>query len=379
MAEPRIAIIGGGMAGASAAYALAMARGDGSGVQILEAENQPGYHSTGRSAAMFLESYGPPPINALTRASRAFLESPPPGFADAPLLTPRPVMLVAAHDDVHAFEQELARHPMLEEISRDNAQALIPLLRPAPIARVAMEWDARAMDVAAIHQGYLRGFKAAAGRVVTDARVRAISRHGDAWRIETTTGLHEAEILVNASGAWADEIAALAGARPRNLQPKRRTVAIVPPPAGQDVQAWPLVADVGETFYFRAEVSDLLVSPADQTPVDACDAQPDELDIAIAVDRLENALDIKVGRVLHKWAGLRTFAPDGNPVVGWDERVDGLFWLAGQGGYGIQTAPGMGALVAALISGQPNPVPALDLDMITPARAGTNQPKEEIA
>ncbi|MEZ5666496.1 MAG: FAD-binding oxidoreductase [Alphaproteobacteria bacterium] len=340
-------------------------------ITIVEAEAQPGYHSTGRSAAMYLESYGPQPINALTGASRAFFMAPPPGFAEVPLLTPRPVMLVAAPGDEALLEAELSRHPMLSAIGVAAARAMVPLLRPAALTRAAMENDAMAMDVAAIHQGYLRGFRALGGRIVTDARVRALTRRADGWRIETPAGDFAADIVVDAAGAWADRVAALAGARPRGLQPKRRTAVIVPAPAGHDVRRWPLVSDVAETYYFRAEVGDLLVSPADQTPVEPCDAQPDEIDVAVAVDRLEHALDIAVRRVLHKWAGLRSFVGDGNPVVGWDGAVDGFFWLAGQGGYGIQSAPGMADYVAALLAGRPNPIPALDPATVAATRTIT--------
>lgn len=363
-----IAVIGAGIAGASLAAQAIAERS----VVVLEAESQPGYHSTGRSAAQYIANYGPADVRALTRASRGFFEQPPEGFSDHPLLTPRGMLTVASEEAADRLAEEVAAGAGMEAITLEKACALVPRLRRDRFAAAAYEAGSTDIDVAALHQGFLRRFRAQGGQVVTDARVEAIERTGGVWRVTTRSGVVEAETLVNAVGAWGDEVAGLAGLAPIGLQPKRRTALIVDGPE-EGCAHWPLVGDVGEEWYFKPEAgTKLLVSPADATPVPAGDVQPDELDVAIAVDRFERAVDIPVRRIEHSWAGLRTFAPDGSLVIGYAPGVDGFFWLAGQGGYGIQTAPAAGRTAWSLLKGDgvPADVAAAGLDeaMISPAR-----------
>ncbi len=343
-------VLGAGMAGAAAGYFLA----DHGRVVVLERESTPGYHSTGRSAALYTETYGNAAIRALTVASGRFFRAPPAGFADVPLLRPRGLMMIARASDKARFERDVAAGkrfaPNLRVLATSEALALCTALREEWVGHAFLEPDAMDLDVHAIHQGFLRGLKAKRGSVVTDAAAQAIAvRDGD-WHVETRAGRFIAPVLVNAAGAWADEVARLAGLPPLGFAPKRRTAVIVeadPAPSA----AWPMVADIGETFYFKPESGRLLVSPADETAMPAADAQPDEIDIAEAVARLEAATRLTVRRVLRKWAGLRTFAPDKTLVLGPDPLARGFVWVAGQGGSGIQTAAAAGRAAAALARG----------------------------
>ncbi len=359
-------IIGGGMAGASAAYELA-AHGS---VVVLERESQPGYHSTGRSAALYTQTYGHPTVRALTVASWDFYTNPPDGFSEHPLLTPRGVLLIGRADQTAALERDFTEGrrltPSVERLDAAQALARAPFLRTDYVAGAVWEPEAMDMDVHAIHTGYLRGLKARGGRLVTDAGVQALARRDGLWVAETPAGSFAAPVLVNAAGAWADVVAELAGVRPLGLVPKRRTAltfdpvfadpaitdpAITDPTWAAGLDGWPMVIDVDEQFYVKPDAGRLLLSPADETPVEPCDIQPEELDVAIAIDRLEQAARFSVRRIAHKWAGLRSFVADKVPVAGFDGDVDGFFWLAGQGGYGIQTAPAMGRTAAALATG----------------------------
>ena len=347
-------IIGGGIAGASAAYELS-SRGR---VVLLEREAQPGYHSTGRSAALYTETYGNAAIRALTGGSRPFYDAAvASGFAEHPVLTPRGVVLVGRDDQRDgldgAFRTGSGLTPSVELLDREATLALAPMLRPDYVAGAVWEPDAMDMDVHAIHQGYLRGLRARGGEVVTDAELTGLSRRDGTWRAETRAGAFEAPWVVNAAGAWADAVAGMAGLAPVGLVPKRRTAITFDPtpiPDEAGLPRWPMVCDVDETFYFKPEGGRLLGSPADETPVEPCDVQPEELDVALTVDRIEQACLFKVRRIGHRWAGLRTFAPDKSPVVGPDPEAEGFFWLAGQGGYGIQTAPGMARTAAGLLA-----------------------------
>ncbi|TFZ06206.1 FAD-binding oxidoreductase [Ramlibacter henchirensis] len=348
-------VVGAGIAGASVAYWLARdAR-----VLVLERESQPGYHSTGRSAALFMESYGTAQVRALTMASRAFLEAPPPGFADQPVLGPRGAMFVATHGQEAQLQahwdvlRQLSPHGRL--LTSAEACEITPVLRPEMVVGAAYEPDAADMDVHAIHQGYLRGVRRSGGRIVTDAEVRALRHDGTAWTVETAAGTFGAPALVNAAGAWADVLGQLAGARPLGLQPKRRSAFIFAPPPGVDVSRWPLTAGAGEDWYFKPDAGMLLGSPANVDPVDPHDVQPEELDIAIAIDRIQTMTTMTIRRPTRTWAGLRSFVPDGDLVGGWDEQAPRFFWVAAQGGYGIQTSPAMGEACAALIRGEPLP------------------------
>ena len=345
-----VAVIGAGIAGASAAYEIAQTHS----VLLLEREDQPGYHTTGRSAALFTENYGNAPIRALTIATRGFLEAPPAGFADRPILTPRGVMFLATtgQDEACAHLLASAGSPdRLREIEPADAIARVPIIRAEWLKRALYEPDAMDIDVHALHQGYLRGLRARGGQIQTAAEVTALRRDRGRWRVATRAGTVSAAKVVNAAGAWADEVAALAGARPIGLVPKRRTAFIIEPPAGIDPSPWPMICDADESFYFKPDAGRLLASPADATPSPPCDAQPEEIDVAVAVDRIETATTLSVRRIARKWAGLRSFVADGSTVVGESSNAPGFFWLAAQGGYGIQTSAAMARAAAAAVRG----------------------------
>ncbi len=352
-----VLIVGAGIAGAAAGFFLAA---DGVRVTVAEAEDFPGYHSTGRSAALFTESYGQPLIWALAAASRSFLENPPAGFAEAPLLTPRGLLHLARDDQRPRAEALFAqcRDAVADIDLIDGAAvaALVPVVRPDAAACAVHEPRACDIDVDALHQGYLRGIRAAGGTVVSGARIGGLERTGDGrWRAETKAGVLTAPVVVDAAGAWADELAGLAGLAPLGLTPKRRTAITFDPPDGVDPGAWPMVVDIDEAFYFKPDAGRVLVSPCDQTPSPPCDAQPEDLDVAIAVDRVETATTLPVPTIARKWAGLRSFFADKLPAAGFDPRADGFFWLAGQGGAGVLTSPAMGRLAAALVTGTAPP------------------------
>ena len=352
-------IIGGGIAGAAAAYFLAE-RGS---VQLLEREDAPGYHTTGRSAALYTENYGPAAVRLLTKASGAFYRDPPDGFSATPLLHPRGSMIVAPPG------QEARLQKVLEETRRTVATiraidlketlALCPMLRPEAVGAALYEPTSTDMDVNAIHQGYLRGMRARGGTLVTRAEVQALCRGDGVWTATTSAGNFTAPIVINAAGAWADEVAKLAGARPIGLAPKRRTAFLVDAPAGMDARAWPMVDDFREVVYFKPESGRILVSPMDETPMAPMDVQPDEIDIAEAVERLQAIAAIEVTRIVRKWAGLRSFVRDRVPVAGPVPEAPGYLWLAGQGGYGIMTSPAMGRIAAALAVGEAIPADIL--------------------
>lgn len=347
-----IAVIGGGIAGASVAAELAKTGAD---VRLLEREPQPGIHSTGRSAAQYTTTYGPVVIRALTRASGVYLRRGRTADGHA-LLTERPVFFVARADQRGLVSRALdAGAGALQRIDLDTAIARHPLLRPDRVTDVLEEAGACDIDVDALMQMYLRQFREANGAVMTGQEVRALDRYAGVWNLATSKGPMRAEIVVNAAGAWADEIAAMAGIPQIGIEPRRRTAALVPCPGVDDPTGWPMVVGIDEDFYVKPDAGRLLVSPADATLVPPCDAQPDELDIATGIDRAQQMLNLPVRRVEHSWAGLRCFAPDGEPVVGFERQIPGFFWLAGQGGYGIQTAPAVSRLAAALILGDPVP------------------------
>ncbi|MDN2565423.1 FAD-binding oxidoreductase [Aquibium sp. A9E412] len=360
-----IAVIGAGIAGASLASELAATHR----VVLVEREPQPGYHTTGRSAALFSTTYGPPVIRAMSRASAGFFEAPPQAFAEHALLGPRGMLMIARADQAEALEAAhaaLAEHGTVERLTGEAARQRAPLLRAGYAAGAIAEAGARDIDVHALHQGYLRRFRRAGGRLVTDAELVALAPEGGRWRVDTRAGTVLADAVVNAAGAWADAVAQMAGAAPVGLVPKRRTALIVAAPEGARPAGWPMVVDVAEEFYMKPDAGRLLVSPADETPSPPCDAQPEELDVAICVDRIERAFDIAVRRIENKWAGLRSFVADKGPVVGYAPERPGFFWLAGQGGYGIQSAPAMARAAAALVRGEALPADIADQG-VTPA------------
>ncbi|HEV7613199.1 MAG TPA: FAD-binding oxidoreductase [Steroidobacteraceae bacterium] len=342
-------IVGGGIAGAGAAYELAAF----TSVIVLERESSCGYHSTGRSAASFTENYGADTVRRLAIASRRFLENPPAGFCGQPLLAPRGMITIARSDQLELLGQQLERARVLvssiTKIDVAAAIARVPVLRRDYVAGAFMEPHSMEMDVHGLHEGFLRTAKARGARIVVNAEVHAIERNREYWSITTPAGAFRAPILINAAGAWADSIAERAGVRPLGLVPKRRTAFNVPAPPGMDIREWPMINDVAEEFYFKPDAGRLLVSPADATPSAPVDAYPDDFDVATGVERLERATTLDVQRVSRAWAGLRTFASDGVPVVGPDRTADGFFWLAGQGGYGIKTSPSLSRALASLI------------------------------
>jgi D-arginine dehydrogenase len=348
-ARADVLIIGAGIAGSALAFELA----GRASVVLLEREAQPGYHSTGRSAAMLTETYGSALVRRLAAASRGFLERPPPGFAARPLLSPRGMLHIARAAQRAALDRaEAAARALLAGLRRLDApavRALVPLLAAGYVAGGLLEPEARAIDVALLHQGYLRGLRRRGGRLVTGAEPRAIAGGSGGWEVQTAAGTFVADILVNAAGAWADEVAGLAGVAPLGLVARRRTALLLDPPAGLDPTPWPMVNDVDERFYFKPEAGRLLVSPADETPVAPCDVQPEELDVAIAVDRYETVTRHRAPRISRRWAGLRCFVADHHPVVGRDPAAPEFVWLAGQGGAGIMTAPALAQIAAGLI------------------------------
>ena len=349
-------IVGAGIAGASFAHALAPhAR-----VLLLEREAHPGVHSTGRSAAMFMESYGPPQVRALTRASRAFYEQPPAGFAEAPILSARGALYAAWQGQQVALDALLGTltdtGSVVSRIDADECLQRVPVLRADGLLGGVLEVDAMDIDVHALHQGFLRGARRAGAALWTDAElVRARAASGR-WQLELAGERRVGtRTLVDAAGAWADELAQRCGVAPLGIQPKRRSAFTFAPPAGADVRPWPTVADVDERWYFKPDAGQLLGSPANADPVSAHDVMPEELDIATGIAAIEAHTSLTIRRPTRTWAGLRSFAPDGELVVGWDAQRAAFFWLAGQGGYGIQSAAGAAQLAAALWLGAPLP------------------------
>jgi D-arginine dehydrogenase len=359
-----IAVIGAGMAGASLAAELA----PHASVFIAEAEDRPGYHSTGRSAAFWEECYGGPDVVPLTLASGPYLR-------EHGMLSPRGALYIGREEDEAKIVAFMARFAgsgaSIERLGRAALERRIPGITPQ--WRHAIHEPACAdIDVAGLHQHYLSRARKGGAELRCRARLDAAEREGDGWRLAFAGGGEvRARTLVDAAGAWADPVAELAGARALGIQPLRRTVAQLrtapPPPADL-----PLVLDISGEFYFKPEHGKLWLSPHDETPCAACDAAAEELDVALAIDRFEQVVDWRTEAVEHKWAGLRSFAPDRLPVYGYDSRVPGFFWFAGQGGFGIQTAPAAARLGAQVLLGQPRDAmtEALDPALYAPARFG---------
>jgi D-arginine dehydrogenase len=359
-----IVVIGAGIAGASAAAHLAADHR----VALIEAEEVAGYHTTGRSAAMWILNYGPPDVRVLTGASRDFFENSPEGFADVPLMHRRACVFLSPREQEPVLAGMLAEGLGLHEIALDDVHRMVPALRSGWAVRAAIEDDSFDMDVATLHQGFLRLLRHRGGALALRSRSQRIERREGRWHVETPATTFVAPVVVNAAGAWGDKVAAQAGIRPLGLQPKRRTGVIIDP-APYQVEHWPVVHDAAHSWYARTEArTRLMVTPCDETDMPPHDVQPDELDIAIAIDRMQQALDIPVKRVERAWAGLRTFTPDRSLALGWAGDAEGFFWCVGQGGYGIQTSPAAGRLVADLVSGRDPGHTARILGRVDPRR-----------
>lgn len=375
MADIDIAIIGGGISGFAAACFLAEDLGDGSRIALIERESQPGYHTTGRSAAMYTEVYGNATIRAMVRAARRFLERPEERYGGRSFLSPRGSLMIAGHDQtgrVAGFLSEMNRPDMLEEVSPDRCLELSPALKRDYVAGGVYESGAMDIDVHSLLQAYVRVFRGLGGQVIADAEVLGLQRRDGVFVVETSAGTHHAGTVVNAGGAWGDEIGRMAGAEPVGLTPKRRTALTFDPPDALPPQKWPLTFDIDEEWYFKPDAGRIMASPADETPSPPCDAQPEELDIAICIDRIETVTSLQVRRPASSWAGLRCFVDDHSPVNGFDDRIEGFYWLVGQGGYGIKTASTMARIATAKIAGKPVPDDVLefglDLDTLSVER-----------
>jgi D-arginine dehydrogenase len=367
------AVIGAGIAGASVAYEL-QSRGR---TLLLEQEPLPGHHTTGRSAAFSIESYGNRAVQLLTRAGRTMLEDPPEGFARHRLAKRCSVLWIARSEQaqrlVEHAQRSIAAGAKLSEVSAAEARLMCPVLREDQIALGVVEEQALHIDVAGLLDAYLAGFRARGGNLTTRAAVTELQSVSGAWEVCAGDTRHRANVIVNAAGAWADEIGALAGARPIGLVPMRRTAITFEPPDGVDIANWPCLIDADEAFYLKPEGAQLLASPCDETPFPPCDITPDDLEVALAVERVMNATTLEIRHVQHRWAGLRSFVADRAPVIGMDPEVPGLCWLAGQGGFGIMTAASAARAAASLIVDGTLP-PDLKTLGITPEMLAPSRP-----
>lgn len=354
-----VVVIGGGIAGVSVAHELAA----DFRVVLVEQEPHLAHHTTGRSAAVYLESFGARPVRALTRASRADYDSAPDVLGTPPLLSRRAALWVAPDDQLAHLAAMRSEQPGLALLDTDQTLAICPVLRPEHVRAALMEPEAADIDVMGLHQGYVRGATARGVEIRTAWRaVTLVPAAAGRWTVRADGDAIECADVVLAAGAWCDQLAVQAGARPLGLRPLRRTIAICPPAVATD-PAWPLVGDVDHTYYWRVEGPNILCSPADETPTEPCDARPEELDVALALERANASARLGLRSVLTTWAGIRTFAPDRCPVVGEDPRCPGLWWVAGQGGYGIQMAPAVARTLASLLrgAGLPEDVAALGI------------------
>jgi D-arginine dehydrogenase len=358
-------IIGAGIAGTSMAYFMA----NHAKVIVLERELHAGLHSTGRSAALFSESYGTPQVRALTRASRSFLERPPRGFVENSLLAPRGALVIGSREQSaqveSSYEAIRAHTPQLQLLDESQMRAMLPVLEPRFAQAGMFEPGAADIDVNALHQGFIRGLKQRGSRLECGAQIRSIERSGGEWLLEVTMRGAQphtlrAPLVIDAAGAWADEVAAIAGVAPLGIEPRRRSAFLFQPPEGAITAHWPFVTSVAEEFYFKPDAGLLLGSPANADPVRPHDVQAEELDIAIAIDHIERVTTMRIQRPLRPWAGLRSFVVDGGLVGGFDPSARGFFWVAALGGYGIQTCAAMGEACASLALGRALPTHLTD-------------------
>ena len=368
----QVVVVGGGIAGVSAAYACTLVDPTAS-VILVEAEEQLAHHTTGRSAALLFENYGQPAQRSLTRASLDFLHNTPADLVDSPLVHKRPMIHVGGPEQSMSIDTMLAEGadgttPTVE-ITVEEAVNLVPPLRPELIARAVLETGTCDIDVAALHQAFVRGFKLGGGTIATATRVDAVRLNGQGWQIETTTGELQADVVINAAGAWGDVVAQRAGVAPLGLVPKRRTAFMIDAPVS-DTTSWAMVGEVDHQWYMKPDGAQLLCSPADETPSEPCDAKAEELDVALAIDRINTATTLGIRSVNSTWAGLRTFTSDGAMAIGPDANHPNFIWCVGQGGTGIQTSRAAGQLTAELTLGA-TPSPSFstqDLAALSPDR-----------
>ena len=364
-----ILVIGGGIAGLSAAAALS----SHAKVTVLEAEEQVGFHSSGRSATMLHYFLGDRLVRELTLASRGFIEDPPAGFTDAPLGHSMPVLIYARDDEIDALdalESEITQFAELDRLDAKAVHDLCPLLK-ADATHGLVDRNGIRLDPHALLQGNLRQLRHSGGALVGGARAAVIARSVGLWEVTTEKGeTYSAPILVNAAGSWGDKIAEVAGVRPVGLKPLRRTIITFDAAPGTRLDALPFAKTIHDELYFAPESGRLFASPMDEVPSEPCDAQPDDYEVALAAWRMEERTTVKVEHIHSKWAGLRTFTPDKHPVVGFAPDADGFFWLAGQGGFGLQTSPAMAAITASLIVGRPWPIAELSPSELSPDRFG---------
>ena len=370
-------VIGGGIAGLSAAARLA----EHGRVVVIEAEDAPGYHSSGRSVTFSHYGIGNETVRGMTSWSRGFFEHPPEGFSEVPLSKRTPALFFAREETREQLEALYEKTARLTEtliwLDEEGMKSLCPVLKTGPDAAVAAFTDRGGLklDPHALLQGYIRRVRAGGGEVATGQRISGIERSGESWTVRTDGGDGwSAPVLVNAAGSWADKVAEMAGVRPLGLEPKRRTIIVLDPPAGMDVSGWAFTKYVVDEFYMLPDAGRLLASPVDEVPSDPCDCQPEEYDIALAAYRVEEFTTLPVARIASRWAGLRTFTSDRVPAAGFAADAPGFFWLAGQGGYGLQTAPAMAAITAALVTGGDWPEGLENLGVkpehVLPARLG---------
>jgi len=376
-------VIGAGIAGTSVAYFMS----SHAKVLVLERESNAGLHSTGRSAALFSESYGGTQVRALTRASRAFFERPPHGFVQHALLSPRGALVIgtgeqaaqveAACQDIRAFT------PQLQLLDEEQMQSLVPVLEPSFARLGFFEPGAADIDVNALHQGFIRGLKQRGSRLECGVQIHSIERSRGEWVLDVAMRGAQphtlrAPLVIDAAGAWADEVAALAGVAPLGIEPRRRSAFLFQPPEGHVTAHWPFVTSVSEDFYFKPDAGLLLGSPANADPVRPHDVQAEELDIALAIDRIEQATTMRIQRPMRPWAGLRSFVADGGLVGGFEPTAPGFFWVAALGGYGIQTCAAMGEACARLALGRALPTHVRDAGLST-AMLGVERVRGRVA
>lgn len=363
-------VVGGGIAGA-AATAFLSAHGD---VTLLEQESSLAYHTSGRSAAMLVENYGSAGSRPLVKAARPFLESPPEGSADSPLLSDRAVMWVAGDDDIADIESKAAS--VVADgaggrlITPEEAISLMPILDPNWIGAALYEPSGADIDVAGLHQAFVRIARANGAEIITSSPLTSATRTGHGWEVVSGDKTFEASAIINAGGAWGDEIARRSGLQPIGLQPYRRTAFMVP--GRDDAADWPMIVETAERWYLRPDGVQFLCSLAEEVPSEPLDAKPRMEDVALAIDRINHATTLGIRTVNSQWTGLRTFSPDRDLVIGEDPTAPGFFWLVGQGGIGIQTSPAYGALVASQVVGSDLPAglseAGVDPDRTHPAR-----------